>query len=173
MIQQSHAKPHFRIRRSPLVWLGLLGFLFILWSWVDSMHRMGGIVRRAEIWETHPPTIPRSGWVGNYRSFYGHSAGYLRIHMVIPSSSALRIDAKKYEIWDSNHVSPDARWFPTPKIRRDEPWSFPSGASYTGMTFMLPHWIVCALYLTIWLGALAWRIRRVRRAVLQSQRVAP
>lgn len=167
-------KRPFRISRSPLVWLGLFGAVFIVWSWVDSMHRMAGFGRLVEIREAHPPKDPNPPWKTRYMIFHGHSGGYLRATTLIRSSaSALRIDVIKHELWSSNFVPPGATWFPMPRIEREDPWPFPSGASYVGTTFRLPHWILLILYLMIWGGAIAWKCRRMRHATVQSQEATP
>ena len=163
----------FSLTRSPLVWLGLFGLLFILWSWQDSMHRMAGFGRLVEIREVHPLKDPHPPWKPKYMAFYGHSGGCLKANVAIPNSTPpLHIETLKYEAWNSPYVPPDARWFPMPEIQREEPWPFPSGASYVGTTFLLPHWISIIVYLAIWAGMIAWRWRRVRRAVIESQRAS-
>ena len=174
MIQQSPAEPHFRVTRSPMVWLGLFGLAFILWSWGHSMYRMAGMGRQVEIWETHPTKGPSPPWISNYMEFYGHSAGCLEVNIPIRSSTTdLRIKATKHKPWNTSYVPPDARWFPMPEIEREEPWPFPSGPSYVGTTFHLPHWILLLLYLSIWAAVMAWRGRRMRWAALEARRMAP
>lgn len=165
-IPDTPIKRSFRITRSPLIWLGLFGAVFIVWSWVDSMHQMSEIGRLVIITEVHP-----SGPWGEaaYTESYGQSGGCLRASMVIRNSADLRIEALHHKIGKTSYVAPDARWFPMPSVKRDEPWSFASGLSYTGTTFLLPHWILLVAYLTIWTAAIAWRRSRMRRATLLSR----
>jgi hypothetical protein len=173
-IPESPIKRPFRISRSPLVWLGLFGAVFIVWSWVDSMHRMAGFGRLVEIREIHPPKDPNPPLKTRYMVFHGHSGGYLRATTLICSSaSALRIDAIKHELWNSNYVPPGARWFPMPAIQREKPWLFPSGASYVGTTYLFPHWIFALIYLSIWAGVMDRSNRRAQRAARAWQRIVP
>lgn len=164
-VPPSFTKPSFRLSRSLLFWFGLFGLIFIVWSWVNSMHRTAGLGRWVKILEVHPPKTPHPPWEAGFKEVYGHSGGYLMAVLPIPSREVpLRIEVQSHDIYESPYGPPDARWFPMPMILKKEPWPFPSGASYTHTDFLVPHWILLATYLPIWTGAVAWRRRRANQA---------
>ncbi|WP_367872842.1 hypothetical protein [Luteolibacter sp. Populi] len=159
------------LHRSLLFWFGLFGAMFLLWSWVDSMHAMAGASRHVDIREVHPPPHPSPPWEPGVGEFYGHTGGRIQLAFVVRDQSGnLKVESRKITMGRHRFVPPDSRWFPLPGVFKDEPWPFPSGASYTFTIISIPHWLVLLLYLAAWSAVLTWRSRRMRRIELRSRR---
>jgi len=120
--------------RSILLWLGLLGLLFLLWSWNRSLNHLS----LAE------------GTIAGRSAAIGVANGSLVIIRTAPTSGP-----RVYELYfDDQPLDPSTRAaVPTPAAMAVFPGS-------EGV--MIAMWIPVAIYLTAWSGLFYWRHRRMR-----------
>lgn len=149
----------YRLHRSLALWLGLPGFLFILWSWQDSLTHQAGIFR------THTVTYPPSG------------DRMLPYDTIAHFHSGLLINRFSIEPGSGQSMTTDA-----PRLAR-EPISssldpgptFPAYGNafhrsiFADIEFLnvriifIPHWLILLLYMLVWLSLIAWRMHHMIR----------
>ena len=137
------------LRRSLTLWLGLPGPIFLLWSWVDSMHRLSAVQWRHTInsRELHAET----------RESLLHHSGKLTLLRFEPLADEPYTGKHSHVYWHRQD-SPAGTWFPPLDYRTDL-----TAAVLQSRTLTLPHWLLILGYLALWSALLAYRHRRIRR----------
>jgi len=145
---------HYRWFRSPLLWIGLFGLVFLLWAWRDSARAMS-------------------------HASYGSKPVKLTL-MSVASAVDLRFSTKQGSY--AAHLSFDHWEFPRgwdPSTMRDvrpwnagnwfpAPWFGPVGDEKVpgfGRILVLPYWLLVPVYLVGWGGLMGWR-RRKRKLIM-------
>ena len=143
-----------RIFRLRSFWLGLMGLLFLVWAWRDSMDFRSGLSFN------YAATS-----VGSCLEFLGQGSGCLEVRWspldrsspATASFGDIRPIRNHYSMWVA---------FPAPGIlTRDD--SVPGGRAgwryfstpRISSSLILPHWLLGLLYLPLWAGVVAWRWR--------------
>lgn len=129
------------LRRSPILWLGLFGCLFILWAWVDSN-------RYSTYAETY--LIDRNIAVGHARNLVGLVITEGRMASTRtsfdrqPSGITRNFDLLARPIYNNDSVSD---YF---------------GNKGSQRTIGIPYWMILLIYLWLWSIPLRWRAKRLR-----------
>jgi hypothetical protein len=135
-------------RRSPTLWLGLFGLIFLLWSWVDSMHRLSAVQWRH--------TISSSELHAETRESLLHHSGKLTLRRFEPVSDE-PYTGKLSHAYRLRQHSPAEAWFPPLDHRTDL-----TAAVLRSHTLTLPHWLLVLAYTTLWIALLLWRRQRLK-----------
>jgi len=138
-----------RRRYSRLFWLGLPGLLFLLWGWV--------------VWIS-PPSLTAT--IGNSRLTVGNWAGTLRV------------------VWETRGGTPGGFTVsgrtgtrapdlidPFPPAIRYSKVNLPGGNRF--VTVSIAYWFLIIVYLPLWLGTVAWWVRRKARLLKTSANLSP
>jgi hypothetical protein len=126
--------------RSPVLWFGLPGLIFLIAAWVDSMSwnsrlELSVADRRLSCW--------------NHGSRIG--VGFYQNRNLLLGSSG-----KTWDLQPSRDPTKDRSWFPLASYMSNDGWSY-----YRSHAVAVPHWFVILVYLGLW--QLPWLFRYHRR----------
>ena len=139
------------LHRSLTFWLGLPGLIFLSWAWVDSMHRLSAVQRRH--------TINSRELQAETRDSLLHHSGKLSLIRVKPLADEPYTNKHSRTYW-RRQDSPAGTWFPPLDYRTDL-----TAAVLQSRTLTIPHWLIILAHLALWTALLAYRRRRMRRAM--------
>jgi len=141
----------YRFHRSPLLWIGLFGLVFLLWAWAGSTRKRteaeyspGG----RHLWNIYQ----RPSLIAITRNTFalGTPAAFAR--QFSHRSSVLPVSSSPVPL------------FPVPyySAAGDEQSAKPGELIFREL--VIPYWLLVLVYLAAWSGLIAWRWRRAARA---------
>ncbi|QJE94304.1 hypothetical protein [Luteolibacter luteus] len=148
----------FRLHRSLLFWLGLPGFLFILWSWKDSITHRSGLIRTCFMTK-NGGTIGISETLGPaHCSFRIQKLTFNPKDFDAVVNHKLRLERVPHSI-----TGAPIRIFPP--FKDITPPLYPGDFDKVRLRqITIPHWAILLSYGLGWSGLIAWRRHRVNRA---------
>jgi hypothetical protein len=142
--------------RSPLLWLGLFGLVFLCWAWAGS-YRSGqalllhcykdgpgdraALVEGKMLWVTHEGPWPRLPLIGRKWDYHKQ-----------PPNDLIRAETIAY-VWCEEEIQNSLIFSATPGIVQTKQ-----------IKTVLPFGMIPAAYVVVWAGLLVWRWRRGKRA---------
>jgi len=127
--------------RSPVLWFGLPGFVFLCAAWVDSMSNVssGRVALPAYVLSvTHQDAHLEFSWHAERR----------------PATPAGRWSMER----KAGSAGQEKQWFPLPSYHRND-----LHRSILWHNLKLPHWFVILCYLGLWQLPWLWRYHREER----------
>lgn len=140
----------YRFRRSPLLWIGLFGLMFLLWAWclstrapTEAEYSPGG----RHLWNISH----RSSLIAITRRTFalGTPAAFGRQFSCIPSFP--------------RPFSSSAPLFPAPYYSATGDDRNAKSGEIIFRELVVPHWLLVLVYLAAWSGLIAWRWRSATR----------
>jgi hypothetical protein len=156
--------------RSILFWLGLFVLSFLVWAWADSR-------KNFTLW-SYQPAPDRSLTI-----MHGGSSLNFSTVSILPTQQVVTLLSHPFGPSGYSRVTPRgkvrAAWLraPTWEVRLDPGSSGEVHSLGMGTASMplyvtpparntwlrIPHWLIIALYLPLWLGLSAWRAWKIAR----------
>jgi len=160
----------YPLRRSPVLWIGLSGLLFLLWAWQDSTRyytTVGGPLAgihasfRSDCSALRVITEPPIPFLGPDWTITREetSPSFIALHDHLRSKGLYISPAFEASLGECTEL------FPAPFFSRNETID---GKPEEGHIGVLPYWLVVAVYTPAWAALLAWRWRRVVRPEIPS-----
>ena len=149
----------YRLSRSLLLWLGLPGFLFILWAWHDSLTYETGIARSYSQSSGTGVTITSSDFIGQTQA-----AVIIQWHLLSPSERGMLVTSGPTSVRNFRPPPPESGWKTIFPGRRDGM----SDRRFPHLTtklkrILIPHWQILFWYTAAWVGGIAWRRHRAMK----------
>lgn len=155
----------YRLSRSLLLWLGLPGFLFILWAWHDSLTHETGIARSYSQNNGAGVTVTSSDFIGQTQA-----AVIIQWHLLSPSERGMLVTSGPTSVRNFRPPPPESGWKTIFPGRRDGM----SDRRFPHLTtklrrILIPHWQILFWYTAAWVGGIAWRRHRARKLMAPAE----
>jgi len=134
--------------RSPLLWIGAFGLVFLLWAWRDSMRAMfmGYSVQGMCMFQSATSAVDLQFVSG----LNVYPTGWDFHYMPLPTW------AWNPDFYAKIHGRYPLNWFQAPQFLVQPEASGPKCT----WRLVLPYWLITAVYVAGWAGLMGWRIRK-------------